>query len=75
MIKYKNKKTRCTKIYRFTAKEIADIAGISESYVKKIRLNPSIHTSSQAQQIIAIDETLQDGSDKLINEIKRIVQL
>jgi len=75
MVKYKNKKTRCTKKYQLTASEVADMAGCSESYVKKLRANLVDTKSQLARRVLGIDTIAEDGKNLLIQEIERIVKL
>lgn len=75
MHKDKNKKTRCTKNYRLTASEVADLAGCSVSYVKKLRAGLVDQKSPLAQRVLAVDMMAEDGSNLLIKEIERIVKL
>lgn len=75
MNKDKNKKTRCTKNYRLTASEVADIAGCSVSYVKKLRTGLVDQKSPLAQRVIAVDVLAEDGSNLLIKEIERIIKI
>jgi predicted transcriptional regulator len=75
MIKDKNKKSRCTKKYQLTAAEVADMAGCSESYVKKLRADLVDTKSPLARRVLAIDTIAEDGKSLLIQEIERIVKL
>ena len=75
MIKYKNKKSRCTKKYQLTALEVADIAGCSVSYVKKLRAELVDNKSNLAKKVIDIDRIANDGKSLLIQEVERIVKL
>lgn len=69
----KKNKTRCTKKYRFSAIEVAEIAEVSESYVKKIRLG-DYYNSEKARQVIQIDKVLDEGSNKLLKEIENVIK-
>jgi predicted transcriptional regulator len=74
MSKYRNKKSRSTKRhYRYTSKEVAELANVSVSYVKKIRAGVVDLKSHKAQQVLHIDEVLYDGSNKLLKEVERIL--
>ena len=77
MNKNTDKKTRCTKrvrhYYRYTAKEVAELAKASESYVKQLRLGVVNTNTHKAQQVLAIDELLYDGSNRLLAEVDRIL--
>ncbi len=75
MNKHTNKKTRCTKNYAMTAKEVAAIAGCSESYVKQVRANMVALQSPKAQLILSIDSVGMEGKSVLVQEIERIVKL
>lgn len=75
MNEYKNKKTRCTKKYLLTAKQVAEMAGCSESYVKKLRSGNVDNSSTLAKQVTAIDLLGNDGKNAMIKEIERIVTL
>lgn len=75
MSKDKNKKTRCTKNYRLNAREVAELADCSESYVKKLRAGIVDKNSPLARRVIAIDLMAEDGSNLLIKEIERIVKI
>lgn len=66
-------KTRCTKRYRYTAKELADLTGVSESYVKKLRAGDANKDSDTARLIVAADVLLGQGSDKLLEELERVL--
>lgn len=76
MGKYKNNKTRCTKNkYQLTSHEVAEIAGCSVSYVKKLRAGLVNDKSKLAQKVLSVDVIAQDGKSLLIQEIERIVKL
>ena len=75
MIKDKNKKTRSPKNYRLTAQEVSEMAGVSVSYVKKIRAGLVNRDTALARQVLAIDLLANDGTNHLIKEIERIVTL
>ena len=72
-----NKKTRCPKNNIFTAAEVATLAGVSESYVKKVRTNsPVIDLASErSMRIIEIDQIASDTKSLLFEEIKKAVNL
>jgi len=77
MSKNTEKKTRRTKkarhSYRYTAKEVATIAKVSVSYVNQLRLSMVNTNTHKAQQVLAIDELLYDGSNRLLAEVDRIL--
>lgn len=75
MIKDKRNKSRCTKKYQLTASQVADMAGCSESYVKKLRANLVDTKSQLAKRVLGIDSIAEDGKSLLIQEIERIVKL
>jgi len=75
MTKDKNKKTRSTKNYRLTAAEVAEMAGVSESYVKKIRAGLVNKDTPLARQVLAVDLLANDGTNALIKEIERLVTI
>ena len=75
MTKDKNKKSRCTKNYQLTAREVAEMAGCSESYVKKLRARLVSIDTPLARQVLAIDILANHGKNALIREIERIVTL
>tara|TARA_Y100001951_G_C11092743_1_gene157638 strand:- start:128 stop:355 length:228 start_codon:yes stop_codon:yes gene_type:complete len=75
MTKDNKQKTRSAKKYRYTAEEVSEIVGCSESYVKKVRSGASAQKSSLSQQIIAVDEVLVDQSNALIREVERMVKI
>lgn len=75
MNKDKSNKSRCTKNYQLTAKEVAELAGCSESYVKKLRARLVSIDTPLARQVLAIDLLANDGKNHLIREIERIVTI
>jgi len=75
MTKDKNNKSRCTKKYRLSAPEVAEMAGCSVSYVKQLRCGAVNNKSAMARQVIAIDLLANDGGNALVKEIERIVTL
>lgn len=70
-------KTRGTKIpqkrYRFTAEEIADIAGCTTGYVKKIRAGVVRTRSAKARRVLSADDLLREGGDELLKGAKEIL--
>lgn len=70
----KNKSRSTKKYYRYTAHEVANLAGVSEGYVRKIRARIVEAKSDKAQKVLAIDDILYDGSTKLLNEVERILR-
>jgi len=69
------KKTTSTKnIYRYTSKEVAKVAGCSESYVKQIRAGMIDNLmTDKAQLVLEVDTLLDDNSNKLLTEVERIL--
>lgn len=61
------------KTYRYTAREVAGLCGVSEGYVKKIRARLVEMDSPKVQQVLMVDETLYDGCTALLNEVNRIL--
>lgn len=70
------KKTTSTKnIYRFTSREVADLVGCSESYVKQIRAGMIGNlTTKKAQEVLLVDEVLDDNSNKLLHAVSRLLK-
>lgn len=66
-------KRNAPKSYRYTASEVADLCGVSEGYVKKIRAKMVNLDTHKAQQVLMVDETLYDGCTALLNEVNRIL--
>lgn len=66
-------KTRCPKKYALKESEVASIAGVSVSYVKKLRAATVNTETPQAQRVLTIDELANQNKSNLIQEIKRIV--
>jgi predicted transcriptional regulator len=71
------KKTKGRKNYSIEAKDVADIANVSESYVKKVRtaeisgINP---TTARAKIIIQIDHAAAQNQSLFIQKIKELVK-
>lgn len=55
------------------AKEVATIAGCSESYVKQIRKGDVALTSPMAILVMEIDNTAREARDAMIKGLERIV--
>lgn len=74
MSKYKRNKTKSPRnLYRYSSEEVANMAHCSISYVKKIRNGiVDLHTH-KAQLVINIDAILEEGSNKLLEEVERIL--
>ncbi|MGY6521981.1 MAG: hypothetical protein ACXIUD_09650 [Mongoliitalea sp.] len=74
MSKDTRKKTKRTKkFYRLTAEEVAELAGCSVSYVKKLRAELVNTNTPLAKQVLAIELLSNDGHKAVIKEIERIV--
>lgn len=58
-----------------TAKQVANIAGCSESYVKQIRAEMVALTSLKAILVMEIDKTAEEANNLMISELTRIVKL
>lgn len=72
------KKSKGRKNYVLQAKEVADIANVSESYVKQVRTAETSGVaikSEKAKTIQAIDVSAQQNKSILIQELKKIVNL
>jgi len=76
MNKDKEIKTKSTKKnYRYSSKEVAEMAKCSVSYVKQIRTGAVDLKSDKARLVLAIDDILIDGNNKLLEEVERILNL
>lgn len=75
MNKDKNKKSTCPKKYRLTAREVSEMAGCSESYVKKLRARLVSIDTPLAREVLAIDLLANDGTNALIQEIERLIKI
>lgn len=75
MAKDNQNKTRCTKIYRYTSQEVAEMAGCSESLVKKVRAGSVKVHSHMTQKIQLLDDVLQDANNKLIKEVENLIRI
>lgn len=76
MSKDTRKKTKRTKkYYRLTAEEVAELAGCSVSYVKKLRADLVSKNTPLAKQVLSIELLVNDGHKAVIKEIERIVSL
>ena len=70
------KKTKSTKkTFRYTSKEVADMAKCSVSYVKQIRCGAVDMKSDKARLVLAIDDILIEGNNQLLEEVERILNL
>jgi hypothetical protein len=73
-----NKKTKGRKNYPLEAKVIADIANVSESYVKKVRTAETSGVNilgEKAQIIKSIDIAAAQNQSLFIKQLKEIVKL
>lgn len=76
MTKYTNIKSTCTKkSYMMTAKEVANMVGCSQSYVKQVREGRVNLDTPLVQRIVAIDAIGAEGKNLLIEEVKRLVKI
>lgn len=76
MSKDKVKKSKSTKKkYRYTSEEVAEMANCSVSYVKQIRCGAVDMKSDKARLVLAIDDILIEGNNKLLTEVERILKL
>lgn len=72
------KKTKCRKKYMLEAKEVADVANVSESYVKQVRTADSSGVSlsgEKAKIIKAIDIASAQNKSLFIQKLKQIVNI
>jgi hypothetical protein len=76
----KNKKTTCNKksvakvLPAPTAEVVAEIVGVSPSYVKKVRTGARADKSENAELITYCDELLVDGGKVLLKTVSAIIQ-
>lgn len=71
-------KSKGRKNYPLEAKEVAEIAGVSVGYVKKIRTHKTSGisiNSDKARTIKAIDVAAEQNKSSLIQELKRLITL
>ena len=71
------KKSKGRKSYPLKSKEVADIMGVSESIVKKVRTakNSGVSlTTNNAQIIQAIDIASEQNKSLFIKKIKQIIK-
>ena len=77
--KDKNNKSICTENTQpevpLTAEMVADIAGVSESLVKKVRSGKRATDTPAGKRVEIAEELWAEGSNLLITEIKKIVKL
>lgn len=77
-IKNNNKKTSCTKnkksVALVPAKEVAELLGISESTVKKVRTGKRTDETLIGKKVQVFDELYRAGESLLIKEVSRIVK-
>lgn len=73
-----NKKSNCPnnkKHLPVPAEITADIVGCSVSYVKQVRNHFRASTSPKGRTIMVAETLLKEGSNALIEEVKRMVKL
>lgn|GEM_PF-5087223 len=58
-----------------TAKEVANMVGCSQSYVKQVREGRVNLDTPLVQRIVAIDAIGAEGKNLLIEEVKRLVKI
>lgn len=74
MNKNTNIKTkRPKKKRRYSARELAELLNVSESYVKQLRTGGQDTKSPKAQQVMALDEYLEDKSEQLLEATDKIL--
>jgi hypothetical protein len=77
--KEKNLKTICTEnntpAIPLPAGKVAEIAGVSESLVKKVRNGKRNNHTPAGQRVEVTEELWAEGSNQLINAIKKVVNL
>lgn len=59
----------------FTAKEVAETVGYSESLVKKVRSGEKDGDIDSVKKIKLADHLLYEGSNALLDAVKKIVKL
>lgn len=77
--KDKNIKTTCTKNIAaevpMPAEKVAEITGVSQSLVKKVRSGKRSAETPAGQKVEVAEELWAEGSNKLIQAIKKVVNL
>lgn len=73
MAKERKIKLDVPKRKRFTAKEIAEVTGVGEGYVKKIRSGHAEVNSDTAKRVQAIDNMLNNNANRLLEEIAKVL--
>lgn len=76
--KDKNKKTSCPEnklVLPITHKVMSYVVEKSESLVKKVKSGKRNNKSETGQQIELAEKLLKEGSNALIEEVKRMVKL
>lgn len=76
--KYKNKKTSCSEnktILSIPNEIIAGITNTSVSMVKQVRNGNKSGKGKKGQQIKLVETLITQGSNALIEEVKRVVKL
>lgn len=73
-----NKKSICPNNKKYLpvpAEVTADVVGCSVSYVKQVRNHFRASTSPKGRSIMVAETLLKEGSNALIEEVKRIIKL
>lgn len=76
--KDKNKKTTCSENkakLSIPAKVVAEMVGCSEAAVKAIRSGARNAHTDTGKQIVLVETLLSEGSNALLNEVKKIVKI
>jgi len=75
----KNIKTTCTEtekpVVPIPAEKVAEIAGCSESLVKQINTGKRSIDTKKGEKVALVQDLWAYGSNKLIEEIKRVSKL
>lgn len=73
--KEKTEKPIVLKKSDFTSKTVAEVAGYSESMVKKVRCGAKDGESEAVQKIKLADHLLYEGSTALLETVKKLLPL
>jgi hypothetical protein len=76
--KDKNKKTNCPENKQFLPvpnEVLADVVGCSVSTVKKVRSGKRSDETETGRTVVIAETMLKEGSNALIEEVKRVVKL
>lgn len=72
--KTKGPKNNGNKIWPIPAKTVADVVGCSENMVRAIRREARSEDTELGTRIAVADRLLEDGANKLLQEVKRVVR-